>query len=86
MINPIGTFLTHTDAALTGSMGGIISSMTSSMATPVTVLAIIYYAVQGLRLANGDPDPPLHPWFLMSEISARQPLGEQARSENTSAQ
>ena len=57
MINPIGTFLTHTDAALTGSMGGIISSMTSSMATPVTVLAIIYYAVQGLRLANGDPEP-----------------------------
>jgi type IV secretory pathway VirB6-like protein len=57
MINPIGTFLTHTDAALTGSMGGIISYMTSSMATPVTVLAIIYYAVQGLRLANGDPEP-----------------------------
>ena len=57
MINPIGTFLTHTDAALTGSMGGIISYMTSSMATPVTVSAIIYYAVQGLRLANGDPEP-----------------------------
>src|ERR1700709_1286711 len=57
MINPIGTFLTHTDAALTGSMGGIISFMTSSMATPVTVMAIIYYAVQGLRLANGDPEP-----------------------------
>ena len=57
MINPIGTFLTHTDAALTGSMGGIISYMTSSMATPITVSAIIYYAVQGLRLANGDPEP-----------------------------
>jgi type IV secretion system protein VirB6 len=57
MFNPLGTFLTHMDAAMTGSMGGVISYMTSSMATPVTVSAIIYYAVQGLRLANGDPEP-----------------------------
>src|ERR1700688_4339818 len=57
MINPIGTFLTHTDAALTGSMGGVISYMTSSMATPITVSAIIYYSVQGLRLAKGDTEP-----------------------------
>jgi type IV secretion system protein VirB6 len=57
MIHPIGTFLTKMDAALTGSMGGIIASMTSAMATPIAVSAIIYYAVQGLRLANGDSTP-----------------------------
>src|SRR3954452_4585202 len=57
MFIPIGTFLTKTDAALTGSIDGIISSMTSAMATPVALAAVIYYAVQGLRLANGDPAP-----------------------------
>ena len=57
MILPIGTFLTRMDAALTGSMGGIIASMTSAMATPIAAAAVIYYAVQGLKLANGDPTP-----------------------------
>jgi type IV secretory pathway VirB6-like protein len=57
MINPIGTFLVRTDAALTGSMTGVISYMTTSMATPVTILAIIYYSVQGFRFAYGDPEP-----------------------------
>ena len=57
MIFPIGTFLTRMDAALTGSMGGIIASMTSAMATPIAAAAVIYYAVQGLKLANGDPTP-----------------------------
>jgi hypothetical protein len=42
MINPIGTFVTHSDAALVGTINGIISYMTSSMATPITVSAIIY--------------------------------------------
>jgi type IV secretion system protein VirB6 len=57
MILPIGTFLTRMDAALTGSMGGIIASMTSAMATPIAAAAVVYYAVQGLKLANGDPAP-----------------------------
>jgi type IV secretion system protein VirB6 len=57
MILPIGTFLTRMDAALTGSMGGIIASMTSAMATPIAAAAVVYYAVQGLKLANGDPTP-----------------------------
>ena len=57
MIFPIGTFLTRMDAALTGSMGGIIASMTSAMATPIAAAAVVYYAVQGLKLANGDPTP-----------------------------
>lgn len=57
MFVPIGTFLTKTDSALTGSIDSIISSMTSAMATPIALAAVVYYAVQGLRLANGDPAP-----------------------------
>ena len=57
MFLPIGSFLTRMDAALIGSMDGIIASMTSAMATPVAAAAIVYYAVQGLRLANGDSAP-----------------------------
>jgi type IV secretion system protein VirB6 len=57
MIHPIGTFLTRMDAALSGSMDGIIAGMTSAMATPVAAAAVVYYAVQGLRLANGDNTP-----------------------------
>jgi type IV secretion system protein VirB6 len=57
MIHPIGTFLTRMDTALSGSMDGIIATMTSAMATPVAAAAIIYYAVQGLKLANGDSTP-----------------------------
>src|SRR4029077_2665553 len=57
MIHPVGTFLTRMDAALVGSMDGIIAGMTSAMATPIAAAAIVYYAVQGLRLANGDGTP-----------------------------
>jgi type IV secretion system protein VirB6 len=57
MISPIGTFLTRMDTALSGSMDGIIASMTSAMATPIALAAVIFYAVQGLKLANGDGTP-----------------------------
>src|SRR3954452_8374461 len=57
MIHPIGSFLTRMDAALSGSMDGIIAAMTSAMAAPVAAAAVVYYAVQGLRLANGDSTP-----------------------------
>lgn len=57
MFNPIGSFLVRMDQALAGSMDGIISSMTSAMAVPVAAAAIVYYAVQGLKFANGDPEP-----------------------------
>src|SRR3954452_9887040 len=57
MIHPIGSFLTRMDAALSGSMDGVIAGMTSAMATPVAAAAMVYYAVQGLRLANGDSTP-----------------------------
>jgi type IV secretory pathway VirB6-like protein len=57
MINPIGTFVTHTDAALVATMNGIIGYETAQMATPVAVCGAIYYAIQGLRLVNGDPEP-----------------------------
>ena len=57
MFNPIGSFLVRMDQALAGSMDGIISGMTSAMAVPVAAAAIVYYAVQGLRFANGDPEP-----------------------------
>jgi len=57
MFLPIGSFLTRMDAALSGSMDGIIAAMTSAMATPIAAAAIVYYAVQGLRLASGDSTP-----------------------------
>src|SRR3954447_23210417 len=57
MISPIGTFLTRMDGAVISGMDGIISAMTTAMATPVALAAVSYYAVQGLKLANGDPTP-----------------------------
>lgn len=57
MFAPIGTFLTYVDTTLSGSMDGIISSMTSAMAVPVALAAVVYYGVQGLKLANGDSSP-----------------------------
>ena len=42
---------------LSGGVDGIIASMTSAMATPIALAAVIYYAVQGLKLANGDATP-----------------------------
>lgn len=56
-LSPIGTFITRMDTALAGSIDGIIAAMTSAMAAPIALAAVIYYAVQGLRLANGDPEP-----------------------------
>ena len=57
MINPIGTFVTHTDTALVATMNGIIGYETAQMTTPIAVCGVIYYAIQGLRLVNGDPEP-----------------------------
>ena len=57
MFAPIGTFLTYVDTTLSGSMDNIIAAMTSAMATPVTLAAVVYYGVQGLKLANGDSSP-----------------------------
>jgi type IV secretion system protein VirB6 len=57
MFLPIGSFLVRMDAALSGSMDGIIAAMTSAMAAPIAAAAIVFYAVQGLRLANGDSEP-----------------------------
>lgn len=54
MLLPIGTFMSRMDAALTGSMDGIIAAMVSYMATPVALCACLYYVMQGVRWANGD--------------------------------
>lgn len=56
-LSPIGTFIVRMDTTLSGSIDGLISAMTTSMATPIALAAVIYYAVQGLKLANGDPEP-----------------------------
>lgn len=45
------------DTALAGSVDGLIGVMTANMATPIALAAVVYYAVQGLKLANGDPEP-----------------------------
>lgn len=57
MIAPLGTFLTRMDAALVGSIDGLIGAMTTRMAAPIALAAVVFYAIQGLRLANGDPSP-----------------------------
>jgi type IV secretion system protein VirB6 len=57
MFAPIGTFLTYMDNTLSGSMDGLIAAMTSAMAVPVALAAVVYYGVQGLKLANGDSSP-----------------------------
>ena len=56
-LSPIGTFITRMDAALAGSIDGIIAAMTTAVATPIALAAVVFYAVQGLKLANGDPEP-----------------------------
>ena len=61
MINPIGSFLVHTDGALTGVVNGIAGSMTSYMWIPVIAAAGSYYIIQGIRFANGD-EGVLHNW------------------------
>lgn len=57
MLSPIGTFIVKMDAALAGSIDGLIAAMTSAMAAPIAAAAVVYYAVQGLKLANGDAEP-----------------------------
>ena len=42
---------------LTGSIDGLIGAMTASMAVPVSIAAALFYVFQGVRLANGDPEP-----------------------------
>ena len=54
MMFPIGTFMSRMDAALTGSMDGIIAAMVAYMAAPVALCACLYYVMQGVRWANGD--------------------------------
>lgn len=56
-LSPIGTFITRMDTALAGSIDGIIAAMTTAVATPIALAAVVFYAVQGLKLANGDPEP-----------------------------
>src|SRR3954454_3978231 len=56
-LSPVGTFITRMDTALAGSIDGLIAAMTSAMATPIALAAVVYYAVQGLRLTNGDREP-----------------------------
>src|SRR3954447_2215887 len=56
-LSPIGTFITRMDTALAGSIDGLIGAMTSAMAAPIALAAVVYYALQGLRLANGDSEP-----------------------------
>jgi len=57
VIDPIGTFVSGLDAAAMAGLDGLLQSMTSAMADPITWAAICFYAVQGLRFANGDPTP-----------------------------
>lgn len=57
VLSPIGTFMVRMDTALAGSVDSLIGVMTANMATPIALAAVVYYAVQGLKLANGDPEP-----------------------------
>lgn len=57
VLSPIGTFMVRMDAALAGSVDALISAMTTNMAGPIVMAAVVYYGIQGLKLANGDPEP-----------------------------
>ena len=57
MINPIGSFLTTFDQMLSSSMNVLLERTTSMMEAPILVAAAVFYAVQGMRLANGDAGP-----------------------------
>ena len=51
---PIGTFIARFDAALTGSIDGIIGAMVTYAAGPVGLCAVLYYIIQGVKFAQGD--------------------------------
>ena len=53
MIDPIGTFLTRMDAALTAGMDQIIAAQTDFMYIPVTTAAVVYFIFVGVKVANG---------------------------------
>lgn len=57
MFAPIGSFLTRMDGALTAGTDGIVTAMVSYMATPIALSAVLYYILQGIKLANGDSSP-----------------------------
>ena len=68
VLSPIGTFMVRMDAALAGSVDSLISAMTTNMAGPITMAAVVYYGVQGLKLANGDPEPLQGFWMQLIRV------------------
>lgn len=68
VLSPIGTFMVRMDAALAGSVDALISAMTTNMAGPIVMAAVVYYGVQGLKLANGDPEPLQGFWMQLIRV------------------
>jgi len=55
-LSPIGTFIQRFDAALTGSIDGLIGAMVNYASTPIALCAALYYVVQGMKYAQGDAE------------------------------
>lgn len=55
-LNPIGSFISRFDTALTGSIDGLIGAMVKYASTPIALCAALYYVVQGVKLAQGDSE------------------------------
>jgi type IV secretion system protein VirB6 len=55
-LNPIGTFVQRFDAALTGSIDGIIGAMVTYASAPIGLCAVLYYVIQGMKFAQGDAE------------------------------
>ena len=68
VLSPIGTFIVRMDTALAGSVDSLISVMTTNMAGPIVMAAVVYYGIQGLKLANGDPEPLQGFWLQLIRV------------------
>lgn len=55
-LNPIGSFISRFDTALTGSIDGLIGAMVKYASTPIALCAALYYVVQGIKYAQGDAE------------------------------
>jgi len=57
MVDPIGPLLINWDAAISGGQNLIVTAVQNNMELPITAAAILFYAFQGIELANGNPEP-----------------------------
>ncbi len=65
---PIGAFLNQFDTAITTAQNGAVSGIVTVMPIPLASMAVIYFAMEGWRVAAGDLDRLNSFTFTMAKI------------------